>query len=509
MRIVLPKTIGNLIPIINSLPYDKKLEVVEALDEYYEHKRTHKLWYADFDPAFIDFFTKGKKERVRGVVAANRVGKTLSATFEVACHLTGIYPTKETHGWDWTGLEYKQGIDCFVLGVTSESIHSPGNLKDLLFGEANELGTGWIPLNCIESVSFVNEGKGIIKEAVIKHKSGSKSTLGFRVYSQGMAVLMGSSLDLFLVDEAPRDETIFPQLMTRIQKCKSKQGRAIFAATPENGLDPLVSQFYNEEGQYRSGFCPITVYDVSHISAADIERMKADYPIHQHSMRLLGQPILGSGAIYPTVQEEYIYSDIELEDHWKVVTALDFGWSHPAAVVSVAWNPDDDMIYVFRAKKKSEWEIPYMAAYINTIGTGYTVIFPHDGANSTQAGGGIELAKQFSDAGCNMNGERFHNPVSDDGKKGNGVEVGLSTIRVLLKGGRLKVHSSLTDLLGEMATYHYDPKTLKPHKVNDDAVDAMRYAVMSVKQYGQSKNDVAQIGTDVDWQCYVGDDDDY
>lgn len=507
MRVILPKTIADLIPVVHQLPFEKKLEVVEALDQYYQHERTHKLWYYNADPAFLDFFNKGKTERVRGIIAANRVGKTYSATYEVACHLTGIYPTKETHGWDWQGLKYPHAIDTWVLGVTSESIHSPGNLKDLLFGEGNELGTGWIPKDCIESVSYINEGKGIIKEATIKHRSGSKSTIGFRVYSQGMAVLMGANIDLFLVDESPKDDTIFPQLMTRIQKAKGGLGRAIVAATPEYGLQELIAQFYNEEGQYRTGYCPVTVWDVSHISEADIEQMKKDYPAHQHDMRLKGLPIMGSGAVYPTLKVDCEYQDIEIEAHWKVVQAVDFGWNHPAAVVSCAWDPDTDNIYVFRAKKKAEWDVPYMAEYINTIGKEYTVIWPHDGANSTQAGGGIELATQFREAGVNMNSERFHNPVGIDGKKSNGVEVGLSTIRILLKNGKLKIHSSLADFWSEYSSYHYDPKTLKPHKHNDDALDAFRLTVQSVKQYGISKADLEFAG--VDYQNYVGDEDDY
>ena len=55
------------------------------------------------------FFRTGSADR-RGILAANRVGKTVSTCYETAMHLTGLYPD-----W-WDGYRYNKPITCMVAG---------------------------------------------------------------------------------------------------------------------------------------------------------------------------------------------------------------------------------------------------------------------------------------------------------------------------------------------------------------------------------------------------------
>jgi len=319
-----------------------------------------------------------------------------------------------------------------------------------------------------------------------------------------MGVLMGSNLDSILIDESPKDDSIFPQLITRVQKAQDGKGRIMVTATPEFGMQPLISDFYNEDGQYHKGYTSCSVYQVSHISDEDVKKMEHDIPARQHDMRLKGIPVMGSGMIYPFKTEEVTYSDIPIETHWKIIQAVDFGWTAPAAVVSCAYDPDTQIVYIYRAEKNSEWEVPIMASYINTLGTEYPVIWPHDGANGTQAGSGIGLKEQLASNGCNMHWTQFANPPDPiTGKENNSVEAGLSELRTMFKTNALKVHHSLTDLLNELSMYYYEENTQKPKKTNDHIMDAMRYAVQSVKRFGKSKNDGEFDSSD--YQNYIED----
>lgn len=502
MRVELPDDVNAAIANVAALTTVQKERLYDVLMAYEDYVKHNRFYYYTPDVPMRQFFDNGNDTRIRGLISANRVGKTYSSTFEVVCHATGIYPTKETHGWDWHGVRYKNATKGWVLGYTMESICSPKNIRDLLIGTPDDWGTGWIPKHLIDHMSFVNEGKGLVKEIKVKHTSGDISSIGIRFYSQGMSVLMGASLDYFLIDESPKDDTIFPQMVTRIQKAQDRLGRGMVSATPEFGLQPLIEAFVSPDGPYHKGYTGCTVWDVSHITEQDIVNMKADIPKHQWDMRLKGLPVLGSGAVYPIEQKDIEYDNIPIEDHWKVVIGIDFGWTHPAAVVFVAWDMDTDMIYVYQAKKQAEWSLPEMAAFINSNGT-YPVVWPADGGNETQGASGIGMKDQLDSFGCNMNNERFHNPIVD-GKKNNAVEAGLANIRTMLKIGKLKIHRNLLDLLNEYRVYHYDPKTGKVSKTNDDLMDAMRYAVQSVRQYGESKLD--QNTNITDFQNYVSND---
>ena len=55
------------------------------------------------------FFATSNADR-RGILAANRIGKTVSTCFETAMHLTGQYPN-----W-WTGKRFEKPITAMVAG---------------------------------------------------------------------------------------------------------------------------------------------------------------------------------------------------------------------------------------------------------------------------------------------------------------------------------------------------------------------------------------------------------
>ena len=69
----------------------------------------------------------------------------------------------------------------------------------------------------------------------------------------------------------------------------------------------------------------------------------------------------------------------------------------------------------------------------------------------------------------------------------NDVDNGIRTVSSMLAQGKLKIHESCVHLLKEISTYIWDPKAAKrgeekPIKVNDDAVDCMRYGIFSKVQ---------------------------
>jgi hypothetical protein len=81
----------------------------------------------------------------RGILAANRIGKTVSTCYETALHLTGLYPD-----W-WTGKRFDKPITAMVAGESWGQVALV--LQAELLGASDvkirqQLGTGAIPRDC-------------------------------------------------------------------------------------------------------------------------------------------------------------------------------------------------------------------------------------------------------------------------------------------------------------------------------------------------------------------------
>src|ERR1700689_899820 len=77
-------------------------------------------------PKPLEFHAAGGWARQRLLMAANQVGKTLAAGFELAMHATGLYPE-----W-WKGRRWERAIVGWAAGVTGESTRD--NPQRILLG---------------------------------------------------------------------------------------------------------------------------------------------------------------------------------------------------------------------------------------------------------------------------------------------------------------------------------------------------------------------------------------
>ena len=61
------------------------------------------------------FFEAGKNYKERFFSMSNRSGKTIAGAYEMACHLTGRYPSF------WVGIRFNTPIEAWAIGQTAES----------------------------------------------------------------------------------------------------------------------------------------------------------------------------------------------------------------------------------------------------------------------------------------------------------------------------------------------------------------------------------------------------
>lgn len=452
---------------------EKAEKLAHAIKLVKAHKARNRLMYWKPYGWQKDFYKAGKKNKQRMLMAANRVGKTVSQAAEVAFHLTGLYPE-----W-WEGVTFKRPTKIWCLGVSGEQLRDV-IVKELLGvyrGEGKFDGSGLIPQRLINQVTPAMGTPRLPRDVAVRHVAGNLSLVSFKSYTQGQHVLMGSSQDYIWIDEEPTDPTIYPQCLTRTATGNDgKGGFLVGTLTPENGMTELVSQFMDHpaEGQYLQN---VTWEDAPHITPDTKQQLLAAIPEYQRDMRSKGVPILGEGMVFPIAEEVIKCDPFEIPPHYKKLGAVDFGITHPTTCVWVAYNPDNDTIYVYDAYKK-EGEIPAVhASIIKSRGKDIPIIYPHDGDN-TEKGSGKTLAEMYTESGVLMIG-KFTNP---DGT--NFVEPALMEMLERFRTGRLQVFSNLAPWFEEFRRYHR--KKGKIHKEFDDLMDATRYAAISVTRFGQN-----------------------
>ena len=462
----------------------KRLEAVEAV-----HKSMH---YVDktidacnerYDTLYEwqeEFIGKTAENNAVCLCAANRIGKTYTGTFIDAVHLMGIYPD------DWKGHRFTHPPLVWALGYSGEKTRDL--LQTELFGRKTDSGFtgGLIPANKVKGWQAMTGTSGAMRSVFVEHVNGM-ATIQFWSYSQGQHALMGDGVDFFHIDEEPKDQAIYPQVLTRTATgdC-GRGGRGILTFTPENGRTDLVIKFMDDPapGQFfmRKGWD-----DAPHLSETVKENLLAQYPEHQRDMRTKGIPMLGHGRIYD-MSEEYVSCDpFEIPRHWALIGGMDFGWDHPQSQVKLAIDRDSDIIYLVNTWKRERTSANDAWGATKRWQKDIPISWPHDGLMHEKGrDNSKQQADHYWDAGFNMLEDR----ATWDGKS-NSVEQGIMELRERMTSGTFRVFRGCRDFFDEFLQYHRDDKG-KIVKVRDDVLDAVRYAYM-MRRYAITSREIEMM----------------
>lgn len=239
----------------------------------------------------------------------------------------------------------------------------------------------------------------------------------------------------------------------------------------------------------------MTIWDAEHIE--DKEAKIASFPVHQREARSMGIPTVGEGLIFPVSEEVIKVAAFPVPSYWGQIGGLDFGWTHPTAYVKLAWDRDNDVVYVVDCYKRSEALVEVHAAAIKAKGAWIPVAWPMDGNNDVAAG--PQLAKQYRDQGVNMRQEHaaFPDDPLDPSRSRVSVEAGLSEMLSRMETGGLKVFDHLNGWFEEFRLYHRDGG--KVVKEMDDLLSATRYALMDLR-FAKTDDDEYRMRRVRDWR---------
>ncbi len=430
--------------------------------------------YAPY-PRQREFHEAGRTHRERLLMAANQVGKTLSAGAEVAMHVSGRYPD-----W-WRGYECKKPSAWWVGGVTSESTRD--NPQRILLGRGTQWGTGMVPRDALRGDPAMRRGVvGAVDSCAIRFGGGGdvqagESSLGFKSYDQGREKWQGETLGGVWFDEEP-PEDIYTEGLTRTNVGLNP---VLLTFTPLLGMSNVVKRFLIDKPP-GTHVTQMTIEDAQHYTPEQRAAIIATYPAFEREARTKGIPQLGSGRVFPIDQDEISVAPFAIPSHWVQIAGLDFGWDHPSAGVRLAWDRDADCLYVVAAHRAREQTPAMFAAAVRPWGDWLPWAWPHDGLQHDK-GSGEQLAAQYRAQGLKMLPMRA---TFEDGSFG--VEAGIAEMFDRMQTGRLKVFSHLNQWFQEFNLYHRKDGLIV--KEGDDLMSATRYAMM-MKRKAEVQNKVA------------------
>jgi phage terminase large subunit-like protein len=453
----------------------QKEELCQLLEEKSRRVKCNKLfqYFPDSGPLrrelyqkHLAFFAGGINKRERLFLAANRVGKTESAGgFEMALHLTGLYPA-----W-WNGRRFDRPIKAWAAGDSGKTTRDIIQTK--LLGEPNAIGTGLVPKDHIADQTAKSGVPNAVDTLFVEHVSGGVSQLIFKSYDQKRKAFEGTEQDVIWLDEEPPLEVYTECLM----RTMTNNGLIMCTFTPLLGLSDVVLAFLpggklDEKAEGSKLVVMATWDDAPHLSDDVKKELWNSIPPFQRDARSKGIPQLGAGAIYPVPESDIVVDDFPIPEHWPRGFGMDVGWNKTAA----AWFAVDreaDKIYLYSEHYRGQAEPSVHADGIKARDEWIPGVIDPASRGRGQKDG-EQLFQMYKDLGLDL---EF---------AANGVEAGIYQVWQRMSSDRLKVFRSCQNWLSEYRLYRRDEKgqIVKDH---DHLMDCTRYFVMSGLERAKTK----------------------
>lgn len=437
---------------------------LEELEEIDRRKTYRRFDYFTPYPKQREFLDLGSTKRERLLMAANRIGKTETGAFEMACHLTGEYPK-----W-WKGKRFDREVTAWVCGLTTQAVRDV--CQEKLCGKAGvdeAWGSGMIPKEALVDKSLARGIQDAIDTIQVRHKCGGVSTASFKSVEQGREKFQGVGLDVMWFDEEP-PLNIYSEGLTRIGE---KGGICYLTFTPLLGPSSVVLRFTDEPSPTRIvvAMALEDVPDTGHLSAAKKREMIEGYLPHEREARARGIPMLGEGRIFTTPEAAIIEAPIEhVPKYWRKLWGIDFGIGHPFAAVLGLWDVDNDVIHIHACYRVSDTLSIVHADAMKRIGGNVPVAWPRDGTDR-DVHSGEPMSVGYKKHGLLMLPE--HSTWPDGGVS---TEAGIADWDERERTGKLKVAAHLSDWFEERRMYHR--KDGKIVKLKDDLMSGTRMILM-------------------------------
>lgn len=415
----------------------------------------------------------------------NRAGKTVGGGAEAAMWLTGNHPIfskmfpPPVRG-RVVATDFDRGVDLVTMPEVKKWVDS----KYLINGKWSD------SYHKATKLLTLNNG----------------STCEFMSADQDVDKFAGTSRHFTWFDEEP-PKAIFTECLARLI---DTDGRWWMTMTPLIEFSWTADDLYEP---IKDGKIPwITLFEADtrdnvHIKSDAIDKLTFIMDEDEKDARITGSGYSQSTLIFPELRHNIIPPlwqdwDGPVRDFfkkemvgWKFFTSVDHGLRNPTAILFGAVGPDDDIV-IFEEYYETDRLVKENAkAYLEVVKELGITIDYMVGDPSTQNRDpitGTSIRQEYGENGVwYMLGN-------------NDVRAGLLRVKSAFEDGRLKITSNCTNTIREARTYKWKkPISSKvqarsnlleePVKRNDHALDALRYAIMSLPMTEKELNsDIAE-----------------
>jgi hypothetical protein len=300
-------------------------------------------------------------------------------------------------------------------------------------------------------------------ELVIRTVDGGQSSIVLRGW-EAVETLRGQEFDYIVFDEVASmrnfwvgwQEVLLPTF-------RISRGGALFISTPK-GFNHFYD-LYNMQGNDWESFT-FTSYDNPYIDDDEIDKAKESSTEDKFAQEYMADFRKQEGLVYKEFNRvAHTYKELPDVNIVDKCISVDFGYRHPCAALTFLVDSDGNY-YLDEEWYHTEKTEDEIADYIASQSP--SKVYP-DPENQSA----IEVLRR---KGLSIR----------EVTKGKGsVQTGIGIVREAFMQGRLKIRESLLHTLSELETYHYPEGNSKgmlnenPEKIDDDAMDSMRYFVMT------------------------------
>ena len=419
------------------------------------------------------------KKRNRWVFGGNRSGKTECGAAECAYMARGIHPyrenRKDTCGW--------------VVSLSTQVQRDVAQKKILHY-----LRRDWIDGIVMLSGRKDFPEDGVIDFIRVKNVFGGISVIGFKSCDQGREKFQGTSLDFVWFDEEPPKD-IYEECRMRVI---DKKGDIFGTMTPLKGLTFVYHEIYlNRKNDPEVWYEFMEWADNPYLDEGEIAMIEACLDETTLQTRRFGRFASSEGLVYPEFDERvHVIEPFSVPKEWQDTLSIDPGLNNPLSAHWYAVDFDDN-VYVIAEHFAAGKDIDYHAQKIKEISA--RLGWKTDGQGRVRAL--IDsAAKQRTLASVKSVAELFYERgilVNPDVDKD--MFSGIARVKSYLntKNGlpNLYVFKNCTELIKELKGYYWGSGDL-PKKVDDHALDEMRYYLMTRPKKSPLKTEKTVIQKD-------------
>lgn len=434
----------------------------------YNKKKVHKKQMA---------FHKCKK-RNRWVFGGNRSGKTECGAVEAVWMVRGIHPFRKN----------KDNVFGWVVSVSYEVQRDVAQSKILKY----------LPYRYIEDI-VMQKGKkgspeyGIIDHIVVKNAFGGFSRIGFKSADQGREKFQGASLDFVWFDEEPPKD-IYDECRMRVF---DKSGDVFGTMTPLKGLTWVYDEIEMNSFNNPEVWCEhIEWADNPYLPKNEMKMLLKSTSDDAQETRRFGHFHSNTGLVYSEFDaQKHVIEPFSIPFEWQAEISIDPGLHNPTSCHFYAVDFDGN-IYVVAEHYESGRDIDYHCKRITEIAdslnwhrnfNGKLSALIDSAANQRTLAYSKSVAELFCEKGISVNTK-----VNKD------LFAGIAKIKEFLnnESPKLFIFKNCTNLIREIKGYWWGDGD-RPKKVDDHALDELRYFVMSQPNIAKiSKNFESAIAKD-------------